>query len=266
VSKHESAELPDIAGDALEFTFRTEGGDDWMNPEWLVVACNGEGMLRERSGFEHWEALIEISETLLARYPGRIAWIDAEKAVEALGGDNLYARTEVEKVLDEHGVGTRPILCTPGQEFTGYTKWNLLPRLRLDPAPGEVDKFERSLGIFLDEEELEDSEMTRLLGDEHVDLCSWGNGGEIGGRCDIYGGWLQLYVPEIRDEYSWIGLDVDLAELARTRIGEELNAWKPESSDPVELTSPYLNVNNPADVEWVRSMVPGATLNGVVVT
>ncbi len=96
--------LPEIDGTALEFTFHTEGGSDWMNPEWLVLTCNGVEIHRERSGFEHWEALIEISGELLAHYPGRIAWIDASEAVEALGGDSIHAPAEVERFLEEHGV------------------------------------------------------------------------------------------------------------------------------------------------------------------
>lgn len=258
--------LPDIDGEALEFTFRTEGSN-WMNPEWLVLTCSGVEIYRERSGFEHWEPLIDISEKLLGRYPGRIAWIDADDAASNLAGDNINAGLKVEKFLEEHGVGTTPIACEPGQEFTGYTPANLLPRLQLKPELEFVDTFERSLGIFLDGQELEDSQMTRLFGGGQncVGLCSWGNGGEIGGRCDIYGGWLHLYVPGIRDEYTWIGFEVDLPKLAREQISDGLNNWEPESSDPVELTSPYLDASNADDTAWVRGMVPGASLNGVLI-
>lgn len=96
--------LPDIDGDALTFTFHTEGGDDWMNPHWLVLTCNGREIYRESSGFEWWEPIIEISSKVIARYPGRVAWIDPATAGDCLGGDDISYDRKIQAFLDANGV------------------------------------------------------------------------------------------------------------------------------------------------------------------
>lgn len=97
-------ELPDLDGDALTFTFHTEGGHDWMNPHWLVLTCNGREIHRESSGFEWWEPIIEISQKVIARYPGRIAWIDPSTAMDRLGGDDIGYAAKIRAFLDAHDV------------------------------------------------------------------------------------------------------------------------------------------------------------------
>lgn len=96
-------QLPKIPDATLNFIFSTQGGSDWMNPEWLVLTCNGTEIHRERSGFEHWEPLIEISEILIDRYPGRIGWIDVSSAIDALAGDDFKAEPTVADYLQKNG-------------------------------------------------------------------------------------------------------------------------------------------------------------------
>lgn len=197
-----------------------------------------------------------------------VSWYQRESLFGTDPDDHLEFRAIIPLALTAGDRNGGKILCQPGDGFESVAVEELLPRLRLDPSLGTVYLLEEPFTLYIDGEPVDDIDITSTLGAGPNDgeLCSWGNGGEIGGRCDIYGGWLHLCVPEISDEYTWIGLDVDLSELARERIVDGLNAWEPEESDRVELTSPYLDVNNPTDVEWVRSVAPGATLNGFVVT
>lgn len=117
-------DLPELEGDSLEFTFTTDGGRDWMNPDWLVLTCRGREIYREPSGFEHWEAIITVSAKVLERYPGRVAWIDPNDAGACLGGDKLYYDTTIKDFLREHQVS--PPLGTWSEHPTChyYSTWS----------------------------------------------------------------------------------------------------------------------------------------------
>ena len=101
-SKRGRDSLPDLEGEAIGFRFSTAGGDDWMNPTWLVLKADGQEIHRERSGFEHWEAILEISDIVRDRYGSRVAWIDPGEAGEALLGDDLNADAAISAYFDEH--------------------------------------------------------------------------------------------------------------------------------------------------------------------
>lgn len=93
--------LPKQSGDRLEFTLSTEGSGDWMNPSWLILNCNGEEIYRERSGFEHWEAVIKIGQAIHSQFTGRIAFFDPGQAAVGLLGDNLSASGRIQAFLNE---------------------------------------------------------------------------------------------------------------------------------------------------------------------
>jgi hypothetical protein len=103
-SRRGRGRLPELDGSSLTFTFHIEGGTDGMNPEWLVLTCDGTEVHRERSGFEHWEAIVEVSRKVLARYPGRVLWIDPAKAGDCLGGDDLGYDTTIMDFLEENAI------------------------------------------------------------------------------------------------------------------------------------------------------------------
>ena len=96
--------LPSLHGDRLEFTFTTSGGSSWMNPSSLIVSCADTVIHRERSGFEHWQAIIDISQCILDTYPGRVSWIDPGEAGECLLGDDLTAASTIAEFLRDHAV------------------------------------------------------------------------------------------------------------------------------------------------------------------
>lgn len=133
-----------------------------------------------------------------------------------------------------------------GDDFSGVTEEWLRPRLRLDPACKEVDLFERTgPSVFLNGEELEDMDIYALLGGDMGELCSYGNGGIIGGRVELVGGWLEVYDPELRHTLTWVGSDPSrLRELALERIADGMYDWEPQAHEVVEVTSPFLD---PAD-------------------
>lgn len=96
--------LPAVEGSALEFTFTPEGGSDDLNPNWLVLTCNGAEIYREPTAFEGWRAIVEIGQNVLEQYPGRVAWIDPGRAGDCLGGDEIYYGTHIRRFLDDNDV------------------------------------------------------------------------------------------------------------------------------------------------------------------
>lgn len=98
------SQLPPIAGADLEFILSTEGGTDWMNPDWLVVRCGEYEIHREPSGYEWWEPIITIAEALLTTYAGRVKVIDAHDAMSALAGDDFQCRSTVRDFHISKGV------------------------------------------------------------------------------------------------------------------------------------------------------------------
>ena len=96
--------VPDFPGDALTFSLETEWKTDSLNPEWLILMHNGREVYREPSGFEHWEAVIEIGGKLLRKCPGRIAWFDPGQAGVQLLGDSFRAEERIGNFLDDNGL------------------------------------------------------------------------------------------------------------------------------------------------------------------
>jgi hypothetical protein len=99
-----TAPLPDLEGERLEFTFHTNGGRDSLTPFSLAVTCNGQEIYSEPTGYEGWYAILQISDMLLDRYAGRIAWIDPAEAGIALLGDDISAPGHIATYLREHKV------------------------------------------------------------------------------------------------------------------------------------------------------------------
>ena len=85
----------------LAFRFRTEGGES-LSPAWLVLDANRREVYREPSGFECWEAIIELTEILLSQFGDRVHSVDAREAANELAGDDLGASGKVYRFLDEH--------------------------------------------------------------------------------------------------------------------------------------------------------------------
>jgi hypothetical protein len=96
--------LPDLDGTDLTFTFAPEGGDDGMSPTWLVLYCGDREVYREPSGYEGWQAIIDIGMVLVDRYAGRIAWIDPAAAGDCLGGDDISYDRHIRAFLAVHHV------------------------------------------------------------------------------------------------------------------------------------------------------------------
>lgn len=95
--------LPALADEHLTFTLHAEGRD-WMNPEWISVMNHDREIYREPSGFEHWEAIIDIAAALKAQYGERLDWFDPAEAGTGLLGDDLTARSKITTFLVEAGL------------------------------------------------------------------------------------------------------------------------------------------------------------------
>lgn len=103
-SRRSLKRLKKLDGDDLEFTLTTIDTHDWMSPSHVVLLCNGTEIYRERSGFEHWEAVIKIGQAVIDQYGERVAWFDPAQAGVALLGDNIHASGEIQDFLDRSGV------------------------------------------------------------------------------------------------------------------------------------------------------------------
>lgn len=99
-SRRRLSRLPKIKDENLEFTLDLEASGDWMNPGWLLLKCNGEEIYRERSGFEHWEAVIKIGQAIHKQFAGRITFYDPGQAAVALLGDNMSASGQIKDFLN----------------------------------------------------------------------------------------------------------------------------------------------------------------------
>jgi hypothetical protein len=75
-----------------------------LNHDWLTLTCGDRLVHRERSGFEHWEAIIEISEHVLKTYRRRVAWIDPSDAGLCLLGDDFSAKEKNTRFLKAKNV------------------------------------------------------------------------------------------------------------------------------------------------------------------
>lgn len=100
-SKRGRESLPALEGATIGFRFSTEGGNDWMNPTWLVLQADGHEIHRERSGFEHWRAILEISDLVRERYGSQDAWIDPGEAGDSLLGDDLNASAAISAYFND---------------------------------------------------------------------------------------------------------------------------------------------------------------------
>ncbi len=104
-SRNGRGKLPALPRGKHTFAFTTGGDDeDWMSPAWLVLLADGVEIYREGSGYEGWEAIIEISEQVLKRYPRRVLWIDPAEVGSTLLGDDLSASGEIQDFLKNHGI------------------------------------------------------------------------------------------------------------------------------------------------------------------
>lgn len=103
-SRRSLKRLKKIDGDNLEFTLTTIDTHDWMSPSHVVLLCNGTEIYRERSGFEHWEAVIKIGQAVIDQYGERVAWFDPAQAGVALLGDNLSASGKIQNFLNREGI------------------------------------------------------------------------------------------------------------------------------------------------------------------
>lgn len=103
-SRSKLKHLTGLVGANLEFTLESSDDGDWMSPTWIYVVCQGKRIYKERSGFEHWEAVIDIGAALLERYRHQIAWFDPGQTGRALLGDNLSASGRIQSFLDSAGI------------------------------------------------------------------------------------------------------------------------------------------------------------------
>ena len=70
----------------------------------MLICHNGKEIYRERSGFEWWDSILELSTLLMARYPARITWIDPTADASELLGDDIRAAGKIKKFLAENRI------------------------------------------------------------------------------------------------------------------------------------------------------------------
>jgi len=113
----------------------------------------------------------------------------------------------------------------------------LLPRLRLDPACGEIDIHEGGPIIVIDNEIHEDLEIYTLLGADEMDLCAYDNGGNTGASYSLAGGWLIDFAAEDRHTLTWIATGPhDLRQLALDKLSEAMGEWMPDPDQRCDAT------------------------------
>lgn len=161
------------------------------------------------------------------------------------------------------------VLFQDGDQFFGVDLDWLLPRLRFDPACGEIDIHEGGPIIVLDNEIHEDLDIYALLGTGETALCAYDNGGSIGASYSLAGSWLLDFAAEDRRRLTWIGTEPrDLRQLALDKLAESLGEWMPGQDERCDVTSPYLQADTAEDVENVLALAWDAspvTLNGIEV-
>jgi hypothetical protein len=152
-------------------------------------------------------------------------------------------------------------------QFFGVVRDWLLPRLRLDARIFELDLDPFDLMIALDNELIGNLDLETVLGGQSHELCSYGDGGIVGGRTDILGGWIKDWAPEVRHRLTRLGADERPdRDMALAKIVEGMDGWWPQEGDLFEVTSPFLDPLKPADVQVVLNLAGDAeevTLNGV---
>lgn len=187
---------------------------------------------------------------------------------------------------DEHG---NPYLGSPGRprfltgheqsvpfaggdQFFGVDAQWLIPLLRLDPdrysEPLELLEGD-SLGIAVDNDLHEDIEVTDVLGEFLGELCTYDDDDCIGGRYDLYDGWIEAWAADIRWTITWIGAGPhDYTALALRKAGEGMDYWEPQPDDTLLITSPYLQASDPQHVQRVLQLACEAgvvMLNGTLI-
>jgi hypothetical protein len=98
------AQLPRLDGTALSFTLDTEDSGDRMNPDWLILKCQGNEIYREPSGFEWWKGVIEIGQAVKDQYGDQAGWYDPSNAGFRLLGDSMSAEGTIHSFLNETGL------------------------------------------------------------------------------------------------------------------------------------------------------------------
>ena len=156
-----------------------------------------------------------------------------------------------------------------GDQFFGVSLEWLLPRLRLDPACGQIDILEGGPIIVLDNEIQEDLDIYAMLGADEASLCAYDNGGNTGAPYSIAGGWLISFAAEDRHTLTWIGTGShDLRQLALDKLSEAMSDWMPGPHERCDVTSPYLQAHNAEDVGNILVLAGEASpvsLNGIVI-
>lgn len=258
---------------------------DWPTRPWRCT-CGWVGRCEGRS-------TSEAPFPIVFRCPGcdaEVGWVDSPREGERSEADGVASVPLemldfwLQKLINEPFPGQRrfpggaedEILVRPDDWFFGVEKTWLLGRLRLDPAASPMDLEDRlGFQIYLDEDmidipdELPEGDFYTLLGSGSFDgaLVTYGNGGIIGGRNDITGGWIQDWSPEIRNSFVWLGPDPDLHALATSYLSQGIEYWEPNENQLFEVTSPYLDASAPEDVDDVLLLSGDAgvvTLNGTV--
>ena len=97
-------QLRAVNGEKLEFSLATIETHDWMSPSHVLLLCNGTEIYRERSGFEHWEAVLEIGQAVMDQFGDHVAWFDPAEAGVSLLGDNIHAPAEIQDFLNRAGI------------------------------------------------------------------------------------------------------------------------------------------------------------------
>ena len=103
-SRRKLKDLGTIVGTNLEFSLTTLHKGDAMNPSHVLLWCNGKEIYREPSGYEHWEAVIEIGSAIVDQFGERVAWFDPGAAGAALLGDDLGASGRIQDFLNGAGI------------------------------------------------------------------------------------------------------------------------------------------------------------------
>lgn len=160
------------------------------------------------------------------------------------------------------------VLFRLDQEFTGMPMAWLVPRLRLDPAASPVD-VSGGMVVYLDGDDIDipDSstieDITDVLGSgPNDDASAWvDDGGVMGVRFSIHGGWLRDTSPEGPDwdTLTWVGAGIESRAVLMGALVDFMVEWGPDPDVPIHLGCTCLSVDDPDDVQAALSIAGDAT-------
>ena len=111
--------------------------------------------------------------------------------------------------------------------------------------------------------------MTDVLGEFLGVLCTYDDDDGIGGRYDLYDGWIEAWAADIRWTITWIGDGPhDYTAMALEKAGEGMDYWEPQPEDTLLITSPYLQASDPQHRQRVLQLSGEAgvvMLNGTLI-